>query len=250
VEVIVEDKPVIALPELVEQVEVGQAHAYGVGVVLLDIFSHRPVSDVVSVARLKFQIAVLALVEIVVHRNAVVDLFLSEGISGPEPCRQLAVGTELVAGAYVELIGKSPPMVIAHVERVEHRVEAHIALVVESEMGIHVVEHVIADHVPHHILHPVSLGYVIGGGTTYGIVVLLLREHLVVHCLLVVVKRVGTHFAHLLIVVLVGDAVCERLRQVEIGHMAARHLAVDKPEAGFQFTFLRYQRLDARPAHV
>ena len=72
--------------------------------------------------------------EIVVEWHAPIKPVLLEGVTASESQRDFLLIRELVVATEINLIGDATVVVVAHIKRIEHRVETDIALVVDAKV--------------------------------------------------------------------------------------------------------------------
>ena len=92
-----------------------------------------------------------ALVVVEAERDVVVELLQLEAIARLDAERDVAVGREVVAGAYVELVDDASAVAIFQIERIQDRIDAQVALVVGAEVRLDAVQQVVAQNVPEHV---------------------------------------------------------------------------------------------------
>ena len=104
-----------------------------VGFVLHDVVPHSGVGNVVSVTELPLNISVTPFVEVPLHRKAVEQLVLLEGISHLYPCGDAVVVGKVIKTAKVETVYHSFVLCVTEVERVEDRTYAQLSFVLTAQ---------------------------------------------------------------------------------------------------------------------
>ena len=141
-------------------------------------------------------------------------------------------------------------MVVTHIQRIEHGVQTNVPLVVDSEVCLYLVEHIVANHVPQNDFCPIFFLGLCVFYSCYGVALTLLCKHAFVQRNVVFCQRVWAYKAHLLEIVFIANVILYHSRKVVISEEIGCHFVAYKAEARTQGAFLRCQGVIPRFAHL
>ena len=124
---------------------------------------------------------------------------------------------ELITGMNINLVGEASVLTVAHIERVEKRIDTKITLVVLSEIGLDTVQHVIAHGIPKHAFCPTSFLLYRIGSFFFFVLFMLQSDELSKQLFFLLIERIRTDLCHeQRVVELIGYLTVERITQAEL----------------------------------